>query len=252
LAQYYLPFLQSIHEKLPLMDIVCCSYPGHTFRSELYSLEEQVEHKIDLFDYLTDIYPLCTKFYLAAHSLGTYISIRIMKARPNLNIIKIISLFPTMHSMGKTRNAQNIKPLTHPVSRMILGMVALALSILPQQIVAPIVGFFSTQSSHAMEVSLRYLLHRKVVHSVLYLASCEFEQIDELDHQVLREHQDKWIMYFGATDGWCPVDHYQLITNNFPRVEAYLCKEEIGHAFIMEHSDTMAEKMISWLSPSFE
>jgi pimeloyl-ACP methyl ester carboxylesterase len=247
LGHYYLPFLQSIHKEMDHIDIVCCSYPGHTPTSELYSLQEQVDHKISFLDHLNELYHHQTKFYLAAHSLGTYMSLKIMKARPELNIVKVISLFPTMHSMGKTVNARNIKPLTHPISRILLGHVAQVLSFIPRQFVSSIIGFFSSQSQHAMQVSLKYLLDRKTVNSVLYLASCEFEEIDELDHQVLEEHQDKWIMYFGTTDGWCPVDHYHLIKDNFPLVKVHLCKEDIGHAFIMDHSHTMAEKMITWL-----
>jgi predicted alpha/beta hydrolase family esterase len=214
----------------------------------MYSLDEQVAHKIDFLDHLAEINPIDTKYYLSAHSLGTYMSVQIMKARPQMNIVKVISLFPTMHSMGETPNAKNIKPLTHPISRLVLSAVAHALSFVPIRLVSTVVGYFSEQSAHAMEVSMKYLLNRKTLNSVLYLAGCEFEQIQELDHDVIDEHQDRWVMYFSQRDGWAPMDHYHLIKDNFPRVQAHLCQEDIGHAFVMDHSETMARKVIDWLS----
>jgi alpha-beta hydrolase superfamily lysophospholipase len=85
------------------------SHLGHSSKTgnptnRLFTLQEQIQHKIDCFDM---VYKQCepeTKFVLVGHSVGSFICTEVLKARPNQNIIRLIALFPTLQHIAKTPN----------------------------------------------------------------------------------------------------------------------------------------------------
>jgi alpha-beta hydrolase superfamily lysophospholipase len=82
---------------------------GHSSKTgnptnRLFTLQEQIQHKIDCFDM---VYKQCepeTKFVLVGHSVGSFICTEVLEARPNQNIIRLIALFPTLQHIAKTPN----------------------------------------------------------------------------------------------------------------------------------------------------
>lgn len=91
------------------------SHLGHssgrhvTDPSRLFTLQEQVDSKIAIFDALTEKFPKGTRFVLAGHSMGSWLSLKVLKARPRHGIERMFELFPTIHKIADTPNGRNMK-----------------------------------------------------------------------------------------------------------------------------------------------
>lgn len=79
----------------------------------LYSLEDQIQHKIDCLDTLAEENGQGTRFILIGHSIGSYISAEVLKKRPEQGIIRVIALFPTLRDIGVTPNGIYITVSQH-------------------------------------------------------------------------------------------------------------------------------------------
>ena len=65
---------------------------------------------------------------------------------------------------------------------------------------------------------------------------------------VLKRHIGKLRFYYGATDHWCPTDHYYRMKELFPSHDKIeLCSSGYRHAFNIDASEPMAEKVTGWL-----
>ncbi|KAF9311791.1 hypothetical protein BG003_007014 [Podila horticola] len=118
LIDYYTPFLQTVHDTCQgKIDIFGASHLGHssgrhvTDPSRLFTLQEQVDSKIAIFDALTEKFPKGTRFVLAGHSMGSWLALKVLKARPNHGIERVFELFPTIHKIADTPNGRNMKEM---------------------------------------------------------------------------------------------------------------------------------------------
>jgi len=97
------------------VSFILASHLGHsagshvTDPSRLYTLEEQVENKVAIFDRLRELYPAGTRFVIAGHSMGSWLALRVLKARPNHGIERVFGLFPTIHRIADTPNGRKMK-----------------------------------------------------------------------------------------------------------------------------------------------
>lgn len=78
----------------------------------MYTLEEQVESKIAILDRLREQYPAGTRFILAGHSMGSWLALRVLKARPNHGIERLFELFPTIHRIADTPNGRKMQVIS--------------------------------------------------------------------------------------------------------------------------------------------
>lgn len=97
---------------------IVASHLGHsagdhvTDTSRMYTLEEQVESKIAILDRLREQYPAGTRFILAGHSMGSWLALRVLKARPNHGIERLFELFPTIHRIADTPNGRKMQVIS--------------------------------------------------------------------------------------------------------------------------------------------
>jgi len=56
----------------------------------------------------------------------------------------------------------------------------------------------------------------RVVNNALFMAGTEMREIKELDHETLRQHNSKIHGFYGRTDGWVPIDHYEEMKEMLP------------------------------------
>jgi alpha-beta hydrolase superfamily lysophospholipase len=85
------------------------SHLGHSSKpfnttKQLFTLQEQIQHKIECFDIIRKQYGPETNVILIGHSVGSFICTEVLKARPNHNIVRLIALFPTLQHIAKTPN----------------------------------------------------------------------------------------------------------------------------------------------------
>ncbi|KAJ3276813.1 hypothetical protein HDV01_002867 [Terramyces sp. JEL0728] len=248
LSSFYVDFLTKIHEELDgKVDIICCSYPGHSpADGSMLNLDEQIQHKIDLVDYLAESLP-DTQFYIGGHSIGAHMAINVIKRRPHLNIVKVFALFPTLHGMIETPRGQEVSKITGPVVRSVIACLVVVLNLLPLALLVKICQAVTSQPKPMAQVTVQQLCRYNTIKSVLHLADWEMKQVRELDKETISKYSDKLIMYYSQDDGWVPMDYYHEIRSEFPNVEMYLCEEGMDHAFITHHSNAMGVKMAGWI-----
>ncbi|CEP08271.1 hypothetical protein [Parasitella parasitica] len=259
LVEYYTSFLQGVHCKInsPSFEIIGVSHKGHSVNyhennagdNTLYSLEDQIQHKVDCLEALRRENGPDTKFILMGHSIGSYIAAAVLKKRPNHGIAKIIALFPTLHEIAITPNGVNINRLVNRVPAFVFGIAGSVMSCLAPPVRQFLVKTATGQEGEGLQVTAHQLLHNHVLKNVVTMARFEMETVKELDHDFYTEHLDKFIMYYSANDKWAPKDHYDYMTKHFPEGKIHLCSENIPHAFCLEpkHVDYMIEKVGSWI-----
>ena len=79
-----------------------------------------------------------------------------------------------------------------------------------------------------------------VCNNCLYMAGTEMEHIRDLDEAHIEAHLPKLSLYYGRTDGWVPLAHYERMKERFPHADIHLCNPEIPHAFVLGYSDAVA------------
>ena len=74
-----------------------------------------------------------------------------------------------------------------------------------------------------------------------------FTMLDFVLFQLISDHIDKLIFYYGATDPWTPRSYYNEMVQRFPNAKIYLCDKNMRHAFVLESHQEMAETAANWI-----
>ena len=74
-----------------------------------------------------------------------------------------------------------------------------------------------------------------------------FTMLDFVLFQLISDHIDKLIFYYGATDPWTPRSYYNEMVQRFPSAKIYLCDKNMRHAFVLESHQEMAETAANWI-----
>ncbi|KAG0313172.1 hypothetical protein BGZ97_010465 [Linnemannia gamsii] len=256
LIDYYIPFLQTVHDKCDgKIDIFGASHLGHSAGSHvadpsrMYTLEEQVESKIAILDRLREQYPAGTRFLLAGHSMGSWLALRVLKARPNHGIERLFELFPTIHRIADTPNGRKMQTLFKPSVRSIVGGTVSTLRFVfsAPPVLRSIVGLITGQEGDMAEVTSSQMLHSSVVKNCLFLAGQEMEAIKVMDKETIKQHADKFVFYYGKTDEWSPIENYYEMQKEFPQCKSLLCEQGMVHAFVLGHGEAMGLLVGQWI-----
>ncbi|KJE92912.1 hypothetical protein CAOG_03794 [Capsaspora owczarzaki ATCC 30864] len=269
-AEFYLPYMRHLWTASEhSVDVVAISHAGHSIASanngRLFSLEEQIAHKVDFVRALlrnggvnnldkSNSEPDNVQLVLMGHSVGAHICLKVLQrlsAQERTRVSLTTLLFPTIQYIGKTPNAARIGPLTkiRPVLAHIVGLVDIFVhSAIRQTLVRMFMG-------HGEEVEIlhavRNLICRSTISNVLYMAAHEFEEIGDWDSRVIQANLDKLVFYYGRTDGWVPLSHFDRTRETFPAARAILCERQLKHAFVLEGgSEQMAELVYDWIRSS--
>ncbi|TPX64733.1 hypothetical protein SpCBS45565_g05654 [Spizellomyces sp. 'palustris'] len=251
---YYETFLNVIYECCnEMVDIIGVQHLGHSSavdHDRNFSVKDQVNHKIALLDLITEKYGKDMKIVLMGHSFGAWVSVQMLKARPDANMVKIFALFPTLHSIAATPKGRRISYLTLPVVRSIPPLFVSFLRTLTYftpKLFPRLISTFSGQTGTDLTITCGKLLHYRTVLNTLYLASHEMREIKDLDEETVEKNIEKFVFYYGTKDEWCPVWHWEQMSAKFPKAEIHLCRDELPHAFVLGYSDIMGRKVAQWL-----
>lgn len=259
LVEYYTRFLQGIYEKVAStsLEIIGVSHKGHSKNyhendasdTTLYSLEDQIQHKVDCIDTLIKENGPETNFVLVAHSIGSYISAEVLKRRPRHNISRIIALFPALKDIAITPNGVNITRMVNTIPPVAFGVAGSLVSYLAPPLRQFLVKTATGQSGDGLQVTAHQLMHSSVLKNVVTMAKYEMELVKGLDHEFFDAHMDKFILYYSENDKWAPKDHYDYMMHHFPKGNIHLCPENIPHAFCLEtkHVEYMAQRVSKWV-----
>ena len=66
--------------------------------------------------------------------------------------------------------------------------------------------------------------------------------------QLISDHIDKLVFYYGSSDLWAPRSYYNEMVEKFPQAQIHLCERNIKHAFVLESNEAMAEIVAAWIN----
>ncbi|XP_063171167.1 lipid droplet-associated hydrolase [Candoia aspera] len=213
---------------------------------DVFGLHGQVEHKLN---FLRKNVPKDVKLILIGHSIGCYIALKIMKHAPELEILRIILLFPTIERMAQSPQGKLLTPVLCQL-RYILYMPAYLLTLLPEKAKSFLVRCALRGQRLSDEASVRTsvdMMNMDCIANIMYLGSQEMRKVIERDNSTIKQHLKKLTFYYGAADVWCPLQYYEEMKMEFPDGDIRLCEKGIRHAFVLDASKEMAEMIIGWV-----
>uniref|UniRef100_A0A0N7ZAM7 Lipid droplet-associated hydrolase n=1 Tax=Scylla olivacea TaxID=85551 RepID=A0A0N7ZAM7_SCYOL len=219
-------------------------WPGY---QHVYNLEDQIQHKIT---FLETHIPAGTKLTLVGHSIGCKIILRLLQHfenHPSLSISQSYLLFPTIERMRDSPNGVKLWPVLNYL-RWFVVMLTCIVYILPGKVVDTLLRLYFGSSAYECCIdATKELLNPRVVQNMLWMARDELDKVVDLDVDVVRRYRDKLVLYYGASDAWCPVQYWEGVRKRVPGVEAVLCEDGTQHAFVLRHADPVAEKLAHWI-----
>merc|ERR1712130_80614 len=81
------------------------------------------------------------------------------------------------------------------------------------------------------------------------MAADEMKVILSLDVETLRNMVGRLHLYYGTTDGWCPLSYREKMLELVPELEqeARVCERGIAHAFVERSGSEMATIVADWM-----
>nr|GAT47842.1 predicted protein [Mycena chlorophos] len=230
LVDFYRPFFSELLRLKPRLTILAHAHLGHTpgYPATEHSLSAQVQSAIEAFDELyhsTKLKPI-----IAAHSVGSWVALQVLKARPK-QVAQVQLLFPTITHIVKTPNGRRLSWLFKSPMPWIVSW----LSYLARPI--PLSVLFRHWPASQVRV-IQSLVHSpSAIYACLCMADEEMKTIRELDELLLTEHIDKLVFVFGANDDWVSEQQPAIVD---AVGEARVVDVEAPHAFCIADIDSRA------------
>ncbi|KAI1499548.1 hypothetical protein F5X99DRAFT_389209 [Biscogniauxia marginata] len=216
---------------------------------------------------------------LVGHSVGAYIALelchRVLKdpgLAPGLNINSGILLFPTIHHISRSPSGWKLDLLRRtPVLGDNAYRVAQGfLHLWPRGALYWLVHRVLRFPPGPAEVTTRWLKSRDGVWQALHMGMDEMQVIGEdrwddelweIDHEAQARRDEvpaptpKFYFFFGRHDHWV-ANHYRddFIRERQKHVERtrlIVDESDIPHAFCINHSETVAEKVHVWINEMY-
>ncbi|CAL1576053.1 unnamed protein product [Knipowitschia caucasica] len=261
---FYSTFMQTLHrvfqQRLPVWAVSHaghCEPPDHmdmvedtSLAAELdvFGINGQIQHKLT---FLRKQVPRDTRLVLIGHSIGCYIILEMIRRNPELKVLKAVMLFPTIERMAVTPQGRAVTPLICHL-RYLAYVPVFLLSLLPeplkQGLVRLALGGIRGLDPTILQPTVG-LLSGDCAANAMYMGGQEMKKVLERDNATITKHLNKLIMYYGATDHWCPVEYYHDMKRDFPHGDFRLCEKGFRHAFVLDAAVDVAEMVAEWITP---
>ncbi|CAN7999057.1 unnamed protein product [Ixodes hexagonus] len=247
IIEYYEEFLREVYDNFGGKLHVCgLSHAGHDVLPKnlrgpspngnwhLYGLQGQVEHKLDFVKtHVSKDRPV----FLAGHSVGAYMVLRILEQRKDLNVRRSFLLFPVFERLAQTPNAKALM-VSSFLLKLVTWLLVALLFILPELVKEALVEWYfkNIQPSIRDRTKKATLIvcTPGVFKLMVNMAEDELNQLKQRDESTIRDHLQRLSFYYGSRDGWCPVTYFQDMKQAFPDADLNLCKHNLKHAFTLE------------------
>jgi len=259
---FYIPFLSSIYDSSTTVHglsfaILAHTHVGYSTNSKTWpkddhvGLVSQVAALVEVVDTIQKEYGYKTKIILAGHSMGSWLSLQVLKARPDV-ISSMLLLFPSISNIAGTPNGISLSWLFRPsVPSMIANLSRLS-PYIPRGILARL---FPAYPRDQLDVLRSFIASPCAVYTSLTLANDEMRTICALDANLLHEHAAKLHFYFAESDGWVGDERERILdvlkethSSLYPdTVKIVHGHRDIPHAFCINHSVEIASQCVSWM-----
>lgn len=208
-------------------------------------LTAQVESALEAVDAIKAAFPQ-SAIAVAGHSVGAWITLQVMKARPD-TIASVFLLFPTIAHIAKTPNGHSLSwVFRSPLPRLISYA-----SVLTRALPLRVLAMLFPDWPHTQVLVLRTLLHaRSAVYASLSLAHEEMVTIRDLDATLLQEYSRRLHFYFAKSDGWVgqqKEDILKAFDAGSSSVKIVHGQADIPHSFCINHGEQLAQQCFEWL-----
>ena len=225
MIHWYEEYLVELHRLVEGWDIIGVGYPGHSIDHKgpeaPFNMDQLIEHLEHTVDFVGRLFPNIPH-YLSGHSLGSYLSVKILEKRNYLE--KLVLLFPTIESIGASPLGRLVTVVSQPGLRhLVLWMHQLLVYPFPLVWICLIIRLMTGQSGKTLEATARLIKHPSIAKHALTLAHDEMSFIGPLEqvHDTIHKHQSKIYAYYGANDGFVPRTHYLRSIQNYPQSRLY-------------------------------
>eukprot|EP01098_Paradermamoeba_levis_P010447 TRINITY_DN4389_c0_g1_i1.p1 TRINITY_DN4389_c0_g1~~TRINITY_DN4389_c0_g1_i1.p1 ORF type:complete len:322 (-),score=77.59 TRINITY_DN4389_c0_g1_i1:176-1075(-) len=258
---FYQTFIDTLYLRLDQQfSIVGVGHAGHGAKGEngknVFGLQEQVDHKVNFLETCpnlelfqnSDNQPV-SNFILIGHSIGAYICVKVKK-RKNESVVHVVNLFPTFKKLWDGL-AFPVRVLVQPMIRQ--GFATL-LHYSPTSVTNFLLymsGRLTDEAKYVISSSLDYHL----VLNMLHMAWTETKEVDELDDEeilhIFNNHQSHLSFIYGTSDPYTPLHFYEEMKQQLPEAEVQTAEEGVAHAFVLNHSESVAHQVHSLLLKKF-
>ncbi|KAJ7071199.1 hypothetical protein C8F01DRAFT_1109516 [Mycena amicta] len=234
LLEFYSTFLSGLRQRNPRLAIFAHAHLAHTpgYYCKDHSLAAQVQSAIEALDAIRK--STQAKVILAGHSVGAWISLQVLKARPD-DICQVQLLFPTITHIAQTPNGRRLSWLFRsPFPRVVSWLSYLTRPL-------PISLLFAHWPDAQLRVLRSLLNSPSSIYACLSMAHDEMAAIHVLDQGLLKEHRDILFFLFGTRDDWVAENKSTIL-----RCVGGDRHEEmpLPHAFCIEDSTSEAVAVI--------
>ncbi|OTA98324.1 hypothetical protein M426DRAFT_28560 [Hypoxylon sp. CI-4A] len=251
-----------------------------TRQQKPYDLEYQIQHMLTALKQLRiETGPRKGLPYhevlLVGHSVGAYIALELFHRllhdealAEHVNLTSGILLFPTIHHISSSPNGWKLNLLrrTPVLGDNAYRVAQTFLHLLPRNalhwIVRKVMGF----PAHGAEITTDWLKSRDGVWQALHMGMDEMKVIgeDRWDEELWEIAHDakahdrvipKFFFFFGKHDHWV-ASHYrdefiQKREKQADRTKLIIDEGNIPHAFCIDHSEVVAEKVSTWINQMY-
>lgn len=126
-------------------------------------------------------------------------ALSVLKARPELPIVRALALFPTLHSMAE--QSGGVWYLTRPLVRPLAAGFAGLVTSFPVWLLDTLLGLFAPDDELTRAI-LKANVTYNVGNNCLYLAHTELDQVRDFDESILRDYGERLFFLYGQTDEW--------------------------------------------------
>ncbi|KAF3605249.1 hypothetical protein DY000_02050882 [Brassica cretica] len=234
---FYKDFLESLYEFLDgNASITAIGQISQTSKDwepgRLFSLQEQIDHKVGFIR--QDMEGVKVPIILVAHSIGSYISLDILR-KFSEKVVYCIGLYPFL-TLNKQSTKQSLigKLAASSVLSATASFLIASLRLLPvwaaRRLVSNSLG--ASWSDTAVQATCTHLRQYHTMRNVLYMAMTEFRELAaEPDWDFMRENQSRLAFLFGIDDHWGPLQLFEEISKQAPGTSLSIEREGHTHAF---------------------
>lgn len=253
IVTYYKDFVESLYDQLGgSASVTAVGHISHSKKDwengRFFSLQEQIDHKVEFMR--QEMQNSRTPLLLVGHSIGSYISMEILRKCPE-KVTYCIGLYPFLTLNPGSMKQSMIKNIS--ASSIICAAVSLivaSLGSLPSRfsrfIVANSLG--KSWSPLAIKATCTHLLQYHTMRNVLFMAMTEFKQLPEVpDWAFLRANREKIAFLFGLDDHWGPLHVLEEISKTIPEITLAIEREGHTHSFSCTEAGSVwvAEHIVS-------
>jgi pimeloyl-ACP methyl ester carboxylesterase len=250
--EYYTHYLDLLAEStgfemLGISQAGFCTVEAET-TNKIYTLNEQIDHKIDIMKQYTDNH---REVYIFGHSVGSWIMQRIVERTSDIWNYKLIGFVtPTILDIHKSTKGAVMFPIVKqvPWCYKVVGQLSRVISALPDRVIKLAVGYaIDSKFQGATEITTHFVSNHRYIEQSIGLATEELLTIhsDWEYHQNFFkkfESTNKWI-FLTSPDHWVSYETQKDIEKSLENSNKVLFTRDdnIRHSFCISQSDIFAD-----------